>query len=228
MKIKLYPCFNHLSVYNNIWVYSDPHFGDLDLYRYRRLVHVPDRRDYKGDVPFDEFVIEAIKEADEKQVVSINSCVGKKDAIIFLGDIGDTQYIKWIKGYKILIMGNHDGGPSNYQRVVENGIDNHLFDEVYSGIVMLNDKLLLSHERVSLPFTLNIHGHNHAEKIADSSGLSMNVCAEHIDYKPINLNRLAKDGVFKDIPSIHRITIDKASMRDEYDFSEGVKNPYIK
>lgn len=40
----------------------------------------------------------------------------KNDTTIFLGDIGDVNYIKKIRGYKVLIMSNHDAGAFRYQR----------------------------------------------------------------------------------------------------------------
>ena len=54
--------------------------------------------------------------SDEEIVKSINSCVGKNDLLIHLGDVGDVEYVRKLKGYKVLIMGNHDAGASNYQR----------------------------------------------------------------------------------------------------------------
>lgn len=92
MKIDLYPCFEHLKQFNNIWLYSDPHFSDEDM-PYLRENYI----------------------TDEEQIKRINSIVGKKDVIIILGDVGNPQIVKSIKGYKILVMGNHDGGKSNYQ-----------------------------------------------------------------------------------------------------------------
>ena len=187
MKIDLYPCFKHLLEYQTIWLYSDPHFGDEKMMKARKK--------YIGD---------------EEQIKRINAKVGKKDVIIFLGDIGDATYIKKIKGYKILILGNHDKGKSNYQRTIINDIDNHLFDEIYEGIVTLNDKIILSHEPVTFPYAFNIHGHDHSNKINANDGLHLNVCAENIDYAPISLNKLIKDGTFNNVPNIHRNAIDKA------------------
>ena len=69
----------------NIWLYSDPHFSDPEM--------VCLRKNYIGDA---------------EQIKRINSKVGKNDTIIFLGDIGNLDCIKHIKGYKVLIMGNHD------------------------------------------------------------------------------------------------------------------------
>jgi len=237
--IDLYPCFEHLKKFNTIWVYSDPHFNDAEMQQLRK--------DYIGD---------------DEQVKKINSKLGKKDVIIFLGDIGDLEFIKKIKaGYKILVMGNHDKGKTKYQRKIEqvkvfcsHGItkeehqlidlyttnhllgkedkevdvkakeifdkyskieqkDNHLFDEVYTGVIMLNDKLVLSHEPINIPFMFNIHGHDHSNWEGANDELHLNACAEHISYTPINLNSLVKEGKFKNVPNIHRITIDRAINR---------------
>ena len=190
----LYPCFKHLNNYNTIWVYADPHFGDEEMELYRR--------NYIDD---------------DEQVKRINSKVGKKDVIFILGDIGDAEYVKRIRGYKILVMGNHDRGKSYYQRRIVDGEDNHLFDEVYSGIVMLNDKLLLSHEPVTgLPFVFNIHGHNHNDFQRKDDNTRLNVCAEYIDYTPVNINSIIKNGMLKNVTSIHRFAIEEANERKKY------------
>lgn len=189
----------------SVWIYSDPHFADDEM-KYLR-------KNYIGD---------------EEQVRRINSKLGKNDTIIFLGDIGDIKFIRKIKGYKVLIMGNHEKGASNYKRNSvgyintehkdENGRymwvdgDNHLFDEVYEGPLMVSDRLLLSHEPVELPsFIFNIHGHDHSNwcKLKNH----MNVCAEHINYTPVNLMNLLKNGLLKNVDDIHRVTIDGANKK---------------
>lgn len=232
MNKHLYPCFNHWP--GTIWFYSDPHFGDSDMYSYRSRI------------------------SDEEQVKRINSKVGKAGTIVFLGDIGDVEFIKKIKGYKVLIMGNHDRGASNYQRKVENvfepvelpydsliklsrqkQIDNHLFDEVYEGSLQIASDIILSHEPVNYPYCFNIHGHDHAgsdfmnhvlkyydpdmlpedmvdnylDAIKADKLTKLNVCAEWIDYTPINIERIIKSGILHDIPDIHRQTIDAATQR---------------
>ena len=90
----LYNIFNTLWGMQTIWLYSDPHFGETE--EETGLTHKP---------------------TDAEQVKRINSKVGRKDTIIFLGDIGDPSWLKGIRGYKVLITGNHDTGISNYQRV---------------------------------------------------------------------------------------------------------------
>lgn len=228
MNINLYPCFSHWKTFNNIWLYSDPHFADQEM-KYLR-------KNYIGD---------------DEQICRINSKVGKKDIIIILGDIGDINFIKKIKGYKVLIMGNHDKGASNYKRsivtyyfspnIVDGSIedqklknlkqeglrfeafvintsgqgadkyilDNHLFDEVYEGPLVISEKIILSHEPINLTYFLNIHGHDHSFK-ETYPGVHINMCAEHIDYTPVSLLDIINNGYLKNIDSIHRQTINKA------------------
>ena len=90
----LYECFDHWHQEGTVYIYSDPHFGDKEL-----AACQPNRP------------------SDEEQIRLINSKVGRKDTIIFLGDIGDVECVRKIRGYKILIMGNHDAGRTNYERV---------------------------------------------------------------------------------------------------------------
>lgn len=88
---QLYKCFQHWSEKGTVWVYSDPHFNDEEATGYGRI-------------------------SDEEQLQKINNKVGKNDTILLLGDVGDVEFVRKIKGYKVLICGNHDLGASNYQR----------------------------------------------------------------------------------------------------------------
>ena len=88
----LYKIFDHWHAQGTMWIYSDPHFNDPDL---KKGIERPS--------------------ADEL-VQKINSKVGRKDTIVILGDICDIEYVKKIRGYKVLIMGNHDSGRTNYER----------------------------------------------------------------------------------------------------------------
>lgn len=175
----IYDQFKHWYRGGTIWFYSDPHFSDEEM-KYLR-------KNYIGD---------------EEQVCAINKKIGKKDTIVFLGDIGNTEYIKKIRGYKVLIMGNHDVGASKYQKS-EDG----LFDEVYEGPVFLSKKILLSHEPINYPYALNIHGHDHSGWCR--LRLGFNVCAEHINYTPVSINQIINSGLLNEIDDIHRATIEK-------------------
>lgn len=88
----LYKIFDHWHMQGTLWIYSDPHFNDAEL---KAGIERPN--------------------ADEL-VKLINSKVGRKDTIVILGDICDIEYVKKIRGYKVLIMGNHDSGRTNYER----------------------------------------------------------------------------------------------------------------
>ena len=173
----LYPPFQKWTETGTLWIYSDPHFSDPEM------VHL--RKNYIGD---------------DEQIAKINSKVGRKDTIIFLGDIGNEEMVRKIRGYKVLIMGNHDKGATNYTDI---------FNEVYEGPLFIAEKLLLSHEPIDLPFAFNIHGHDHSGWHGEDDH-HLNVCAEHIDYAPVNVNKMLKKGILSKVDTIHRITIDRA------------------
>jgi calcineurin-like phosphoesterase family protein len=178
---QFYKQFQHWGAQGTVWIYSDPHFGDAELKAGIRK-----------------------RPSDEELLRMINSKVGRKDTFICLGDVGDIEFAKRIKGYKILICGNHDVGHSVYEEI---------FDEVYSGPVIVGEKIILSHEPLpGIEWALNIHGHDHSP-FAKTDKYHFNVCADVIGYTPVHLNSLLKSGILSKIPSVHRITIDKATER---------------
>lgn len=76
------------------WIISDTHFCDKDLGQgiHNRL-------------------------SDEELVKTINAKCGKNDLLIHLGDVGDVSYVRQLRAKrKVLIMGNHDSGRTNYER----------------------------------------------------------------------------------------------------------------
>lgn len=88
----VYPIFNEIfKNYSTIWIGSDTHFDEIDLPNHPN---------------------------GEELVKSINRQAGKKDLVILLGDVGDPSYLAKIKADKILLLGNHDKGVSNYERVI--------------------------------------------------------------------------------------------------------------
>lgn len=92
----LYKAFDHWHNEGTLWIISDTHFGDADIRH-----GFPDRP------------------ADDELVKRINSYVGRKDTLIMLGDVGDVSYVKQLRAkYKILIMGNHDCGRTNYEHQI--------------------------------------------------------------------------------------------------------------
>lgn len=89
----LYKPFQKWSEKGGIFIFSDPHFEDEDLVN------------AYNDRP----------SADEL-VRRINSKVGKCDTLICLGDVGALSYVPLLRGYKVLVMGNHDAGRTLYER----------------------------------------------------------------------------------------------------------------
>lgn len=221
---------------NTCWIISDPHFDDPDL------IHpYPDRP------------------TAAEQVKLINSKVGKNDTLIILGDVGNPEWVKQLRGYKVLVCGNHDAGVSNYERhkwyrrfstciyntkdaieemkklhpdcqyttkylfkfgpdddddeYVEVCADNKMFDEIYEGPIIIGEKLILSHEPIeNCDWCFNIHGHTHDRNIVNDD-YHFNVCADVINYTPINFNKWMKEGHLSKVKSLHRQTIDEATTR---------------
>ena len=176
----VYKIFNDRWCKQTVWIYSDPHFNDEE--QRKMCSYWPQ---------------------DDEQVKRINSKVGSKDTLILLGDCGDLSYVRKLRGYKILIMGNHDTGASKYWEY---------FDEVYEGALIIGEKLILSHEPVSIPWALNIHGHCHDGSHRPDTH-HINVCSNVIDFTPINLNQLLKSGPTSKITTLHRSIIDGATKR---------------
>ena len=178
----LYKPFEHWGK-NTCWIISDTHFDDPDL------IHSYLDRPTAAE-----------------QVKLINSKVGKNDTLIILGDVGKVEGVKQVRGYKVLIMGNHDAGASNY-------LGKDLFQETYSGPVMIGEKLILSHEPIeNCDWCMNIHGHTHDRNIVNDT-YHFNVCADVIGYTPINFNKWMKEGHLAKIQSLHRQTINEATDR---------------
>lgn len=93
----IYETFAKVWDKQTTWIYSDPHFGDEDL----------------------ECGIKN-RPSDEEQIANINSCAGRKDTLIILGDVGNIECVRKLRAaHKVLIMGNHDAGASNYKREVK-------------------------------------------------------------------------------------------------------------
>ena len=187
MAYELYPAFKHWMPTNgSIWFYSDPHFSDEESWLLRK-----------------QFVCatDNVEAFDNFQIASINKTCGKNDTLVILGDVGNIECVKKLKAKKkILILGNHDRGASYYATV---------FDEVYTGPVIIAEKLILSHEPIDFPYAANIHGHDHSNR-GFKDGLHINCCAEHINLTPICLSHIVKSGLLKNTINIHREAIDKA------------------
>lgn len=94
MKKSLYEIFADKWAGHNgsIYIFSDPHFSDLDCYRHR----FPEAfTEHKIIIDNKEVIIELedyseeniVKWLDDFQIKRINSVVGKNDTLVILGDI---------------------------------------------------------------------------------------------------------------------------------------------
>lgn len=178
----IYKIFNDRWGAQTTWLFSDPHFGDEDL---------------RAGVP--------TRPSDEELVKLINGKVGRKDTIIFLGDCGDPEFVRQIRGYKVLIAGNHEPGLSAFDEI---------FDEIYSGPLTIGEKIILSHEPIlGITWAMNIHGHNHSKKSKNDAN-HFNICCDATgNYEPINFNQWLKAGHLSKIETLHRQTINGATER---------------
>ena len=187
----LYEPFRHWSATGSVYILSDTHFDDHDC----KLMS-PDWI------------------TPTEQIDIINSIVKKSDTFICLGDVGKAEYVAEINAkMKILLLGNHDA----------KGAYKKYFDEVYTGPLFVADKILLSHEPVyGLPWCLNIHGHDHNKVEAYREDCKhLNLAANVCNYTPVSLGKIIKDGILADIPSIHRMTIDRAiTKKEQREFGE--------
>ena len=179
----LYEPFRHWSEGGSIYILSDLHFNDFDC-----------------------GLMDPTWITPQEQISIINNMVMKNDTFICLGDVGEARYVKEIKAKKkILILGNHDS----------KGAYREYFDEIYTGPIFIAEKILLSHEPVyGLQWCLNIHGHDHNCVEPYKEGCKhINLAANVCGYTPINLGKIIKEGALSDIRSIHRMSIDGATIK---------------
>ena len=128
----IYPAFQHWAE-QTVWIYSDPHFSDEDL----------------------ECGIKN-RPSDEEQIKNINSCAGRKDTLIVLGDVGNIECVRRLRAArKILIMGNHDLGRTNYERKIEKRIFDQ--DEYTKEQVMEEMKILFPNWKISIEESWEFH-----------------------------------------------------------------------
>ena len=170
--------------YQSVWVISDTHFDDKELYVGIKHIIRADSEDY---------------------VKLINSKCGKNDLLIHLGDVGNLEAMKKVRaGHKVLVCGNHDAGASIYKEV---------FDEVYCGPIMIGEKLILSHEPLALDWAFNIHGHVHSPNAKNEKNC-FNICPDASGhFEPIALKKILEGGYMAGVKTIHRDTIDNATKR---------------
>ena len=150
--------------------------SDLHLY-HKRVIQFADR-------PFKD-----LREMHFTLVENWNSVVGKKDKVYVLGDVSfnnkpnTKKIIERLRGYKILIMGNHDKRRSR-KWWLDVG-----FDEVIKHPIIYNQFLIFSHEPVYCSNFVNFHGHLHDNNAPEKVyNYHVNVNVEFNNYTPVCLD----------------------------------------
>lgn len=228
----LYEVFQHWSKSGSVYIISDTHFDDEDcpimdsnwitpeeqIAILNKYAHKNDTLIHLGDVGELSYVRRL--KAGHKVLIMGNhdeSATKFKRQIITeifdserytRGEVRDAmreKYPDW--GIRI---SEDVSRVEPYHRWIATA-DNHLFDEVYEGPLVISEKILLSHEPIQgLPFFFNIHGHDHNAR--NKGNLShMNLAANVCGYKPISLGEAIKSGILAKIDTIHRETIDRAT-----------------
>jgi calcineurin-like phosphoesterase family protein len=158
----------------HVFVTSDSHFGQAGMLEFLR----PDGSRLR---PF-----ASVEEHDDHLVAAWNARVQPTDKVYHLGDVAmhhrAIATIGRCNGRKVLIKGNHD----------THRLTKYLpwFYDVRAYHVL--DKLVLSHVPIhpeSLGrFRGNVHGHLHAQQLADPR--YQNVCVEHTHWAPLELSEV--------------------------------------
>lgn len=229
----LYKIFDHWHQEGTLWIFSDPHFGDDDLTAgvhnrpspaeiVQRINAKCGRKDTLiclGDVGDVEYV--KLLRAKHKILICGNHDAGRTnyERKIYIDRFDTDEYTKeqaLAEAKKRHKNCRHE--VEEVHQYIEPFIyweirsDNMLFDEVYEGPLMIAEKLILSHEPVDVPWAFNIHGHIHDSKHKNDKR-HFNVCSDAIGYMPINMNQWMKQGYLSHVESIHRTTIDSATIR---------------
>ena len=158
---------------DKIFFIADPHFGDDRIRRYENR-------------PFD-----TVQQMDAELIRRWNQVVGAADTVYVLGDFGaegyEAQVLAQLHGCKKLVKGNHDTKSNEAYRSAG-------FAEVYDCPILWEGFWILSHDPLyvnsNMPYA-NLFGHVHNNPIIkDLSKQHFCVCAERIDFTPIEFTQI--------------------------------------
>ena len=118
-----------------------------------------------------------------------NKTVGKFDHVYVLGDFAFgscEEILKQLKGFKILVMGNHDDRKSTKYWLKQG------FNEVVKYPIIYDNKYVFSHRPIweSMGYFKNCCAHKHSKGISDANHFFVSV--ELTDYKPVNIKLIDK------------------------------------
>jgi len=166
------------------WLVSDTHFGHHNAYNFTDRYTGERIRPWASNAD----------EGDELMRTLWNECVKPGDKVYHLGDVAiprrGLKQMEGLHGRKVLIRGNHD--------IFKMKDYAEYFDDI-RGTHKLGS-LILSHyplHRDSIPVWCsgNVHGHTHSDMVWTDPGVTpdplyTNICVEHTNASPIDLNEL--------------------------------------
>tara|TARA_R110000822_G_scaffold110654_6_gene240995 strand:- start:22852 stop:23364 length:513 start_codon:yes stop_codon:yes gene_type:complete len=164
----------------NIWVFSDPHFGDSQSLRFRGFP--------------------SEKEMDKTILNNCRRLIKKEDLTYILGDLGKGEAAlkkcASIAGSKRIVLGNHDEKPLElYKKYFPHTQFRSWFR--MSGVILSHFPLHpqeLEYEPLAeghSPARFNVHGHVHLKSIPDYR--YYNACVENNNWGPVLLSDIFKD-----------------------------------
>lgn len=151
------------------FVFSDPHFGHRNM---------AIKRGFSCEEEQDELIIK-----------NWNNVISKRDNIFLLGDITmekkNYEILSRLKGQIDVVLGNHD--QKQHVREMLKYVNS------VSGMIDYKSMIIFTHcpihvSQLEFRYKYNIHGHVHENSINDARYI--NVCAEMINYTPIEFNKL--------------------------------------
>jgi calcineurin-like phosphoesterase family protein len=156
----------------NTYFIADTHFDDENIIKFENR-------------PFHNS-----NEMNEAIIAKWNEIVADDDFVYLLGDIGNEDYIKQLKGTKYLVKGNHDVKTNEEYRKAG-------FLEVYDYPIVINNFWLLSHEPMyvseNMPYA-NLFGHVHnSPQYKTFSKHHYCVSVERIHYVPISFQEVQQN-----------------------------------
>lgn len=159
----------------NVWVTSDTHFGHENIIKFCSR-------------PFT-----SAKEMNEAMIENWNSVVGENDIVYHLGDVyfnkNHSDFHNRLKGKKRLILGNHDNAKDplliqTFEKIM-------MWKEFHDfGLILTHTPLHPECFEIDNLGLTNVHGHIHLDKLSDRH--YVNVCVEHTNYIPVNIESLRR------------------------------------
>lgn len=164
------------------FLFSDPHFHHENMAK---------RRGFSSAEEMNELIVK-----------NWNNTISKHDCVFLLGDITmeKKQYeiLSRLKGVIHVVLGNHDQR-QHVQELLK-------YVNSVSGIIDYKKKAILTHcpihpSQLEFRYSYNIHGHVHENSVLDiyedpkfkiQDPRYINVCAEMINYTPVEFLKLIK------------------------------------